>query len=111
MNLGIELQILLEISGFLWCFGYSPVSETGFSRSLPQCFPTLCCRSQSTALDKQSRFGALRANWGICTIWLTTNHVQQLKLMSLCPWSPAYAPGLGSGSQVPALSAGVLSPC
>lgn len=43
--------------------------------------------------------------------WLTTNHVQQLRLVSLCPSSPACAPGLGSGSQVPALSAGVHSPC
>lgn len=93
----IELQILLGISDFPWCFGYSPVSETGFSWSLAQCFPALCCKSQFTALDNQSWFGIFRANWGICMTWLTTNHAQQLRLMSMCPLSPACAPGLGLG--------------
>lgn len=88
----------MEISSFLWCFGYSPVSDTGFSWSLTRCFPTQCCRSQPTARDKQSWFGAFTANWGTCMPWLTRTHTQQLRLMSLCPWSPACAPGLGLGS-------------
>lgn len=108
----IELQILLEISSFLWCYGYSPVSETGFSWSLAQCFPTQCCRSQSTALDKkkliwsiQSWLGHLhaRAHNKPCRAAETGVSVPLESCLCSWPW-----PGV---SQVHAPSAGVHSPC